>query len=119
MGIRYYGEWNLLTILNSIDFTVEFACKLFDGLIDLSTGVKAEPSFPFVTTAELTQTHNTTSGSVTYPNATSTSSCANGLSEEISFEFDVTAFATKWVSISLYEYKKDLWTGCLDFFRKH
>lgn len=109
----------MLTNLNSIDFTVEFACKLFDGLIDLSSGVKAEPSFPFVTTASLTQSVNTTSGSVTYPNATSSSTCANGLSEEISFQFDVIAFATKWVDVTLYEYKTDLWSGCLDWFRKH
>ncbi|KAF3760364.1 hypothetical protein M406DRAFT_353885 [Cryphonectria parasitica EP155] len=104
-----------ITLKPYIDFTVEFACKLFDGLIDLSTGVKAEPSFPFVTTATATQAINATSGSVTYPNTTSSTACANGLSEAISFEFDVTAFATEWIDISLYEYEVSIWDGCLDW----
>lgn len=90
-----------ITLKPYIDFTVEFACKLFGGLIDLSSGIKAEPSFPFVTTATATQSINET-GAVSYPNSTSSSTCANGLSEDINFEFDVTAFATKWVDITLY-----------------
>lgn len=101
-----------------MDFTVEFACELFGGLIDLSTGIKAEPSFPFVTTAAFTQTVNTTSGDVTIPDSTSTLTCANGLSEDIDFQFDIVAFATEWVDITLYEYKADIWSGCLDWFRK-
>lgn len=105
-----------ITLTPYIDFTVEFACSLFDGLLDLSTGIKAEPSFPFTTTIEATQSVNTTAGTVTYPNATSTSTCANGLSEDIDFKFDVIAFATKWIDITLYEYKADLWSGCLDLF---
>lgn len=102
-----------LTLKPYIDFTVEFACKLFDGLVDLSTGVKAEPSFPFTTTATATQDINGTSGAVSYPNST----CANGLKEEIDFQFDVIAFATEWVSITLYEYKTDIWSGCLNWFK--
>lgn len=89
-----------LTLKPFVDFTVEFACTLFDGLIDLSTGVKAEPSFPFVTTATTTQLNTT--GAVSYPNSTSSLTCANGLSEDISFKFDIIAFATKWVDITLY-----------------
>lgn len=107
-----------LTLKPYIDFTVEFACKLFDGLIDLSTGIKAEPSFPFTTTATATQSVNTTSDSVTYPNSTSSTMCANGLQEDIDFKFDVIAFATEWVDITLYEYKTDLWSGCLNWFKK-
>lgn len=91
---------------------------MFSGLIDLSTGIKAEPSFPFVTKAAFTQTVNGTSGDVTSPNSTSTLACANGLSEDIDFKFDVIAFATQWVSITLYEYEVDIWSGCLDWFRK-
>lgn len=83
--------------------------------MDLSTGVKAEPSFPFVTTATATQSYNTTSGNWTYPNATASSTCANGLSENIDFQFDIIAFATKWVSVTLYEYKVDIWDGCLNW----
>lgn len=102
-----------LTLKPYIDFTVEFACKLFGGLVDLSTGVTAEPSFPFTTTATATQTVNSTSGEVTYPNST----CANGLKQEIDFQFDITAFATQWVSINLYEYKYEIWSGCLNWFK--
>lgn len=107
-----------LTLRPYIDFTVEFACKLFGGLIDLSTGVTAEPSFPFVTTAAAVQTINTTSGAVTYPNSTSSVACANGLGEDIDFKFDIIAFATQWVDITLYEYKADIWDGCLSFLRR-
>ncbi|POS70678.1 hypothetical protein DHEL01_v210927 [Diaporthe helianthi] len=93
-----------------VDFTVEFACDLFDGLIDLSTGVTAEPSFPFVTTTTLTQYHNATGG-IAYPNSTET--CDNGLSEEIDFVFTVTAFATQFLTVTLYEYKAELYKSCL------
>lgn len=97
-----------ITLKPFIDFTVELACNLFDGLIDLSTGVKAEPSFPMITTATATQNINST-GAVTYPNTT----CANGLSEEVEFEFEIIAFASKWLSTTLYDYKVDLYEGCL------
>lgn len=111
-----------VTLKPYVDFTVEFACKLFGGLLDLSTGVKAEPAFPFVTTAAATQDFsNATAGAgaaVTYPNSTASAACANGLSEDVDFQFDVTAFATKWVDITLYEYKADIWSGCLNFFGK-
>ncbi|KAJ0116173.1 hypothetical protein J7T55_005119 [Diaporthe amygdali] len=107
-----------LTLKPFIDFTVEFACELFDGLLDLSTGITAEPSFPFVTTATATQYHNATGG-VTYPNSTDT--CLNGLSEEIDFEFTIKAFATQFLSVTLYDYKVELWKGCLNWlnFGKH
>lgn len=117
----YSARFNLtedlsLTLKPYIDFTVEFACKLFDGLIDLSTGIKAEPSFPMTTTATATQSFNTTNGTVTYPNATSSNTCANGLKEDIDFKFDVIAFATEWLDVTLYEYKADIWDGCLNWF---
>lgn len=99
-----------LTLKPFIDFTVEFACDLFNGLLDLSTGVTAEPSFPFITTATATQYHNATGG-VTYPNSTET--CDNGLSEEIDFVFTITAFATQFLSVTLYEYKAELYKSCL------
>lgn len=108
----------LTKTFHSIDFTVEFACKVFGGLIDLSTGIKAEPSFPLVTTVDFTQTVNTTSGNVTHPNSTALFSCANGLSEDLDFQFDVIAFATQWLDITLYEYKVDIWSGCIDWLRK-
>lgn len=101
-----------LTLKPFIDFTVEFACDLFDGLLDLSTGVTAEPAFPFITTATATQYHNATGG-VTYPNSTET--CDNGLSEEIDFTFTITAFATQFLSVKLYEYKAELYKGCLNW----
>lgn len=102
-------EGGQITLKPFIDFKVEFACQLFDGLLDLSTGVKAEPSFPFITTATATQNLNAT-GALTFPNST----CANGLSEEIAFDFGVTAFATEWVDMTLYDYKTDIYKGCLD-----
>lgn len=105
-------EAAVLTLKPFVDFTVEFACSLFDGLLDLSTGVTAEPSFPFVTTATATQYHNATGG-VAYPNSTQT--CANGLSEEIDFEFTITAFATQFLSVKLYDYKVELFKGCLNW----
>lgn len=109
-----------ITLEPYIDFTVEFACKLFGGLLDLSSGVKAEPSFPFVTTASATQSVlNATDGTVKYPNSTSTNACANGLSEDISFKFDLVAFATEWIDITLYEYEVGIWDGCLDWFKKN
>ncbi|KUI63953.1 hypothetical protein VM1G_10694 [Cytospora mali] len=98
-----------LTLKPFVDFTVEFACNLFDGLIDLSTGVKAEPSFPFVTTATATQAINST-GAVTFPNTT----CANGLSQEVEFGFEIVAFATNWVNATLYDYSVDLYKGCIN-----
>lgn len=102
-----------LTVKPYVDFTVQFACKLFDGLVDLSTGVKAQPSFPFTTTATATQDFvNATSGAVSFPNAT----CANGLKEDIDFEFDIVAFVSQWVSVTLYDYKVDIWEGCLNWF---
>lgn len=99
-----------LTLKPFVDFTVEFACDLFDGLLDLSTGVTAEPSFPFITTATATQYHNATGG-LTYPNSTET--CDNGLSEEIDFVFTITAFATQFLHVKLYEYKAELYKSCL------
>lgn len=99
-----------VTLKPFVDFTVEFACNLFDGLIDLSTGVKAEPSFPFITAATATQDFNAT-GAVSYPNTT----CANGLSEEVDFEFAVIAFATSWDNTTLYDYKDDIYKGCIDW----
>ncbi|KKY36371.1 putative isoamyl alcohol [Diaporthe ampelina] len=102
-----------LTLKPFIDFTVEFACELFGGLLDLSTGVTAEPAFPFITTATATQYHNATGG-IAYPNSTET--CANGLSEEIDFVFTITAFATQFLSVKLYEYKAELYKGCLSWF---
>lgn len=104
-----------LTVKPYIDFTVEFACKLFGGLIDLSTGVKAEPAFPFTTTATATQ--DFTNGTVSYPNSTSSNTCSNGLKEDIDFKFDVIAFATEWVDVTLYEYNADIWSGCLNWFK--
>ncbi|KAI3399309.1 hypothetical protein diail_7264 [Diaporthe ilicicola] len=103
-----------LTLKPFIDFTVEFACELFGGLLDLSTGVTAEPSFPFVTTATATATqyHNATGG-VAYPN--STEACANGLGEEIDFEFAIKAFATQFLKVTLYDYKVELFKGCLNW----
>lgn len=98
-----------ITLKPFIDFTVEFACNLFDGLIDLSTGVKAEPSFPLTTTAAATQDFDA-SGNVTYPNT----ACANGLSEDVEFEFEVIGFATKLLNTTLYDYKADLYKGCLE-----
>lgn len=114
----YSATFNLtedlsLTVKPFIDFKVQFACKLFSGLVDLSTGIKAEPSFPFTTTATATESFNTTAGTVSYPNST----CANGLKEDIDFEFDIIAFATKWVDVTLYEYKVDIWDGCLNWFK--
>ncbi|ROV87996.1 hypothetical protein VSDG_09191 [Cytospora chrysosperma] len=99
-----------VTLKPFVDFTVEFACNLFDGLLDLSTGVKAQPSFPFITAATATQDLNST-GTMSFPNAT----CANGLSETIQFEFAVSAFATEFVSATLYDYKTDLYKGCINF----
>lgn len=99
-----------ITLKPFVDFTVEFACNLFDGLLDLSTGVKAEPSFPFITAATATQDLNST-GSMTFPNAT----CANGLSEVVEFEFAIIAFATEFLSTTLYDYKTDIYKGCINF----
>ncbi|KAK7731535.1 hypothetical protein SLS53_008775 [Cytospora paraplurivora] len=98
-----------ITLRPFIDFTVEFACNLFDGLIDLSTGIKAEPSFPLTTTATATQDFDA-SGNVTFPNTT----CANGLSEDVEFEFEIIAFATELLNTTLYDYKADIYSGCLD-----
>lgn len=100
-----------VTLKPFVDFTVEFACNLFDGLLDLSTGVKAQPSFPFITAATATQDLNATAGTMSMPNST----CANGLSETIQFEFAVSAFATEFVTATLYDYKTDLYKGCIGF----
>lgn len=106
-----------VTLKPYIDFTVQFACKLFDGLIDLSTGIKAEPSFPFTTTISATQDINATAGTVSFPNSTSSDSCPNGLKEDIDFNFDIIAFATKWAKVTLYEYEVDVWDGCLSWLK--
>jgi hypothetical protein len=102
-----------LTLTPFVGFTVEFACDLFDGLLDLSTGVTAKPSFPFTTTATSTQHLNSTGG-VTFPNSTET--CANGLREEVDFVFNISAFATKFLKVTLYEFKQELYKGCLNWF---
>lgn len=112
-----------LTLQPYIDFTVEFACEIFGGLIDLGTGVKAEPSFPFTTTflapsqgqppdsqnttlAPAAATYlNSTGGAPVYPNSTVARRqevCASGVREDIAFQFDIIAFATKFLSTSLY-----------------
>lgn len=104
-----------VTIQPFVDFTVEFACSLFGDLLDLSTGVKAEPSFPFVTSASATQSYNSSTGNWTHPNTTKSDFCANGLSEDIDFNFDIIAFATQWVNINLYHYEVDIWDGCLNW----
>lgn len=100
-----------VTLKPSIDFTVEFACNVLDGLIDLSTGIKAQPSFPFITSATLTQDLNATGAA----DPTPTEACGNGLGEKVQFEFSIIAFASKWVSAMLYDYKTDIYNGCLNW----
>lgn len=100
-----------VTVRPLVDFTVEWACNLFGGLVDLSTGIKAEPSFPVVFTATATQDISA-AGNVTFPNATMSNSCGNGLKQTVDFEFEVTAFATEWLDVTLYDYKLPISESC-------
>lgn len=106
----------------SMDVTAELEISLFGGLLDLSTGVKAEPKFPVDFTVEATESAtgsvgssngtDTASGSASLP----TGSCENGADADIKFEFTLTAFATQWASVTLYEYSKDIVSECYTWF---
>jgi hypothetical protein len=76
---------------------VEIALVVFGGLIDLSTGLTAKPSFDnsFVLTAD-------EDVDLTGVTGTSGGACGEGLLLKSTFNFELDAFATEWYSTDLY-----------------
>lgn len=107
-------------LTTSFDITAELEVSLFGGLLDLSTGVKASPKFPVEFTVAATESvtasteDGTVTGSASLPSDTET--CQNGVDIDVNFALTVTAFATKWMTATLYEYTNDIFSECYTWF---
>lgn len=112
-----------VSLTPSMDVTAELAISLFGGLLDLSTGVTAQPKFPvdFTVTATESVTGSVgtsangtleASASGSLPNGT----CENGVNADVEFAFTVTAFATQWMTVTLYEYSDAILNECYTWF---
>jgi hypothetical protein len=94
-----------------VSLTVELAIDILGGLVDLSSGVTAKPTFnnDFLFTAaggvDLTQVGG----------LNSSGDCSQGLAILSDFEFEVDLFVTEFYSTRLYEYRAEIADVCYAF----
>ncbi len=91
--------------------TVEIECKIFGGLIDLSTGLTAKPSF----TNDFKLTGGAGVDLTGYEDLTGNGTCEDGLAIDSEFAFVLDAFATEWYSTELYSVDLTIFKGCFNY----
>lgn len=91
-----------------VSLTVELEIEILGGLVDLSTGVTAKPTFnnEFVFTAA--EGVDLTGVIGLNPDG----ECSQGLAIQSDFEFEVDLFVTQFYSTTLYEYKAEIADVC-------
>ncbi|CAJ2505336.1 Uu.00g127300.m01.CDS01 [Anthostomella pinea] len=96
-----------------VDFGVELALDVLDGRLDLSTGVSVEPKYVNELAAPAAGTDDRAPTLPWRPIGPGTPTADCGLMWHSAFEFDVIAFATQWVSKTLYSVQAGVTDRCL------
>ncbi|TLD11694.1 hypothetical protein PspLS_11759 [Pyricularia sp. CBS 133598] len=98
-----------------VDFTVEFAIRVFGGLMDLGSGITVRPTLVNAYVIGSNYTQNETGIELTGPkcpdSAAKGSCCFNSAWYESRFWFEVRAFVTTFYRIPLYKVNVPIYKG--------
>ncbi|EPE02600.1 hypothetical protein F503_06576 [Ophiostoma piceae UAMH 11346] len=98
-----------------VDVTVGIACKILDGLLDLSVALEAQPRFnnEFILAATQSESGNATSTAITTGGGSG--SCANGVEVVSDFQFSLIAIVTQFWSDTIYSVNVPVANECYNF----